>query len=294
MKKQRIIGMVLATIMIMLVCCGFATSTSNEKIPEVETYTVESLAVETENIIVETSYVEEEFEVEKLTEFEDEDILTYDIATLDLLIAEQEQIKINAHELAKNARSLGWPEDSDTIQFAKSEYHNANLAIQYYNNRKQELIAEKEKELWEIKKSEYPVATEIWLYMKDLGWSDYVCAGILGNIMAEVGGQTLNIQYQISGNGYYGMCQWNQAYCSKVWGADLQGQCDFLRDSIKYEIDTFGYAYTKGFDFDSFLELTSERDVAKAFAKCYERCSSASYWIRQENATVAYNYFVTD
>lgn len=294
MKKQRIISTILTTLVIMLMCCSFATSTSTEEIPKVKTFVMEPLAVKTENIIVKTSYIEEEFEVKQLADFKDENILTYDISTLDSLIAQQEQIKINAHNLAENARLLGWPEDSNAIQFAKTEYQNADLIIQYYSNQKQELIIKKEKEFWEIKRFEYPAATEIWLYMKNLGWSDYVCAGILGNLMTEVGGQTLNIQYQSSGNGYYGMCQWNQAYSSKVWGADLQGQCDFLQDSIKYEIDTFGYAYAKEFNFDSFLKLTNERDVAKAFAKCYERCSSASYRIRQENATVAYNYFVTD
>ena len=112
--------------------------------------------------------------------------------------------------------------------------------------------------------------------------------------MAEVGGQTLDIQYWLKGNGYYGMCQWNKAYCSGVWGADLTGQCDFLRDTIKYEIDTFGYAYQKGFNFESFLNMSNERDAAKAFAKCYERCGSSTYTIRQNNAEKAYNYFVNN
>ena len=127
--------------------------------------------------------------------------------------------------------------------------------------------------------------------MKELGWNDYVCAGIMGNLMAEVGGQTLNIQYWLRGNGYYGMCQWNRGY-SKVWGADLATQCNFLRDTIKYDLDTFGYAYAKGFNYNSFLNMSNEREGAKAFAKCYERCSSSTYTIRQNNATRAYEYFV--
>ena len=112
--------------------------------------------------------------------------------------------------------------------------------------------------------------------------------------MAEVGGQTLDIQYWLKGNGYYGMCQWNKAYCEGVWGADLAGQCDFLRDTIKYEIDTFGYAYQKGFNFESFLNMSNERDAAKAFAKCYERCGSSTYNIRMNNAEKAYDYFVNN
>jgi len=71
-------------------------------------------------------------------------------------------------------------------------------------------------------------------------------------------------------------------------------QCEFLAKSIKPEFDVFGSNYAKGFDFNSFLELTNERDAALAFAKCYERCNSAYYSIRQDNAEKAYDYFVNN
>ena len=42
---------------------------------------------------------------------------------------------------------------------------------------------------WDTRKEEYPAATEAWLIMKEeFGWSDTVCAGIIGNLMAECGG----------------------------------------------------------------------------------------------------------
>ena len=47
-----------------------------------------------------------------------------------------------------------------------------------------------------------------------------------------------------------------------------------------------------GFVYWHFTQLTNERDAALAFAKCYERCSSAGYTKRQNNATTAYKYFV--
>ena len=87
------------------------------------------------------------------------------------------------------------------------------------------------------------------------------------------------------------MCQWNTAYKNKVWGKDLNGQLDFLRDTIKYEIDTFGYSYKSNFNFNSFLNLENEKDVALAFAECYERCGSDSYNSRKTNATKALEYF---
>ena len=62
-----------------------------------------------------------------------------------------------------------------------------------------EVFEENQEELkWIEKSEEYESATFIWRYFKDKGYSDYAIAGILGNIMAEVGGQTLYIQYWLS------------------------------------------------------------------------------------------------
>lgn len=141
---------------------------------------------------------------------------------------------------------------------------------------------------------EYPIAIEIWNYLKNLGYNDYVCAGILGNIMAEVGGNTLYIQYWLydSSNIYYGMCQWNVNYYNEVKGTDLYSQLDFLMKTIEYEIDTFGFKYQKGFKYEDFINLTNYEEAALAFAKSYERCASRHYRVRQANAKVAYEYFV--
>ena len=277
--KKRIIALVVA-LATMFTCCGFALSEYHEE--------VEIVIEQAEEVIEEEVEV---FRVEKLEEFVDENLFNYSMDELQKLIDDERADQTIAHELAESARKLGWPEDSELIVSAGNEWWNSQIAIVTYSNRYEELYNAEEAR-WTAKKEQYPAATEIWLYMKDLGWNDYVCAGIMGNLMAEVGGQTLNIQYWLKGNGYYGMCQWNKAYCEGVWGADLTGQCNFLRDTIKYEIDTFGYAYKKGFNFNSFLAMTNERDAAKAFAKCYERCGSGTYIIRQNNATKAYEYFV--
>ena len=282
MKKQ-IVAMMLAVITV-LMCCAFTLhAEANESAPEVE-YVTRTVEVE----------VDKSFKVDKIKEFEDPNLNTYTMTQLQVLIDAERANQEAAHKLAESARKLGWPEESEPIASAKNEWSNAQLAIEAYKARYQELYAESEEAKWETKAAEYPAATQIWRYMKNLGWNDYVCAGIMGNLMAEVGGQTLDIQYWLKDNGYYGMCQWNKAYCSGVWGADLTGQCDFLRDTIKYEIDTFGYAYQKGFNFESFLNMSNERDAAKAFAKCYERCGSSTYTIRQNNAEKAYNYFVNN
>ena len=271
--KKKIVAFTLAISTIFMCCAFTATGIGfEEEIPEV------------------VEVIEESFRVERIEVFEDKNLENYTQEQLQALIDEQVAIQQEAHKLAESARKLGWSEDSETIYSAGSEWWNAQKAIDVYRAQKEKLIAI-EKAEWEARKAKYPAATEIWLYMKELGWNDYVCAGIMGNLMAEVGGQTLNIQYWLRGNGYYGMCQWSRGY-SKVWGADLATQCDFLRDTIKYELDTFGYAYAKGFNYNSFLNMSNEREVAKAFAKCYERCGSSTYTIRQNNATRAYEYFV--
>lgn len=213
---------------------------------------------------------------------------TTDYQELEQLIQECQERKDKAHEMAEATRALGYENEHPIILFAKQEYANAEIQLQYYQTRLEEYDL-----FWKECYEEYPAATEIWLFMKDQDWNDYVCAGILGNIMSEVGGGTLDIQYWLYGSSYYGICQWSKGYKNQIWGADLETQCQFLIDTIKYEIDTFGYAYKKGFDFEAFLELEDEEEVAKAFAVAYERCSRLRIPKRQKNAAKAYDYFVS-
>lgn len=282
--KKRIIALILAIVMVTM-CCAF-TSAADEGH---EAITVAECLDE----VVETEQINTDFRVDYLSEFTDENLSTYTMAQLQVLIEAEKADQASAHELAEAARRLGWPEQSAPIESAKAEWGNSQLAINVYQARYDELYASSEDAKWATKAAEYPAATQIWRYMKSLGWNDYVCAGIMGNLMAEVGGQTLNIQYTLYGKNYYGMCQWSKSY-SKIWGKGLEEQCDFLRDTIEYELDTFGYAYKKGFNYDSFLAMSNERDAALAFAKCYERCNSNYYAIRQTNAEKAYNYFVNN
>lgn len=149
-------------------------------------------------------------------------------------------------------------------------------------------------QFWRVRAEEYPAATQAWLYMKDLGWSDYVCAGIMGNMMAECGGQTLDIDWQLYDHTgwFYGICQWSMYYFPEARDLELEQQLDYLRDTIEGEFDYAGFCYYSGFTYEDFLEMTDCRDIALAFAKVYERCGSGSYSIRQRNAEVAYEYFV--
>ena len=145
---------------------------------------------------------------------------------------------------------------------------------------------------WAAKEAEYPTATYIWKYLKKCGYSDAVTAGILGNMMTEVGGwisnyATMNLDVCNSGKTYYGLCQWKKKIYPQVVGCDLDGQLAFLINTIQNEYRDFGRGYT----YATFLQIESPTEAALSFAKTYERCSSSSYKRRQTCAQIAYDYF---
>lgn len=150
-----------------------------------------------------------EFSVQPMIEFYDNKIQDYTIEDLAWLIREYHKIQNTTQDLINNAISLGFPEGDRTIEIANIQKSNTQVIIDYYTEHYNQKLNEKQRLIAE---SEYPVATEIWNFMKAQGWNDYVCAGIMGNIMAEVGGQSFNIRYDAYGDGYYGICQWNRGY----------------------------------------------------------------------------------
>ena len=124
--------------------------------------------------------------------------------------------------------------------------------------------------------------------MKAQGWNDYVCAGIMGNLMAEVGGQTLDIsrwaQYSATNTKYYGICQWAGSRKQRLlndFGTTLESQLRFLSVEL-FEVIPKG---------SSFYNMQDEKEAALYFAKYYERCGTSSYSVRQSNATIALQYF---
>lgn len=158
----------------------------------------------------------------------------------------------------------------------------------YFLECYQLLLIEEEEAEWDQRYEEYPEATTIWLYLVvEMGYNDYVAAGVLGNIMNEAGSNSLNIDPSAQNPaGYYGICQWNSSMYGDVWYCNLVEQLDYLNRTIEYEYDSCG-----DISYESFCNLTDEREAALSFARSYERCSSESYGRRQNNATTALNYF---
>lgn len=188
-----------------------------------------------------------------------------------------------------NFLALGYAEDHPAVVMAKTDMDNTQADVKYYQEKFNEF---EEYHKWEIKMEEYPVATQAWLYMRDtLGWNEYVCAGIMGNMMSECGGQTLNLNPSArnSSSGCYGLCQWYPKYYSHMQGASLEVQLEFLGTSIQKTFDGWaGDAFNC--DYDEFISLTDYKVVAKKFNDIYER---PGYYSEQrgENAQVAYEYF---
>lgn len=167
------------------------------------------------------------------------------------------------------------------------------LNEQYCRDYDRLIIEEEEAAKWAARAAEYPVATQVWLYMKDtLGWNEYVCAGVMGNMMEECGGQTLNLNPQArnSSSGCYGICQWHPIYYPDIQNANLETQLQLLGVSTE---QIFNGSAGREFDIDyeEFLSLTDYHQVAKYFNDVYERPGYYSSQ-RGKNAEAAYKYFV--
>lgn len=158
-----------------------------------------------------------------------------------------------------------------------------------------EAEASAEELFWQQSHMQYPVATEVWLLMKEYGWSDAACAGILGNIMRETGGDTLYIQFDIynSSRTHYGLCQWSKKYYPDIqpkndWAPSVIEQMNYLRYTINHQRELRVYY---AFEEDYLIHATDYREVAKKFCDGYERPAENSTR-RENNAEKAWHYFV--
>lgn len=145
----------------------------------------------------------------------------------------------------------------------------------------------------DISKDEYEYANTIWNYLRnEMGLNKWCAAGIMGNIMTECGGQTLNIQPYITNSaGHYGICQWSLKYFPEIRNADLDTQLEFLKSTIKWILNDYGDRYYSGFNYEKFIAITNEREAAKAFAHGYEGCGEHCAPRRLDHATEALRYF---
>lgn len=212
---------------------------------------------------------------------------TTDPKKLKALIQECNQLIDSANRMIQSGRELGYKDNHPVILLAKDEINQLTTNLQEYKARLERIR-------WNQRITEYPAASLVWLELKDYGYSDMVCAGIIGNMMAECGGQTLNLVItENSHSGFYGLCQWSLKYYSEAKDMSLEAQCCLLNDTLEGQMNDYGYLYKDDFNYKSFINLTSIKEIAISFATCYERCGSGSYDVRAANAQIAYDYFTS-
>ena len=197
---------------------------------------------------------------------------------LDSLKTQNEELETKVSEqeetLANNEKVLL---DKDTqIQKLEKEVQDLQNKLASKNNSQQSFKAD----------GNYNQSTTVWNALRAKGLNEYVCAGIMGNIMAEVGGQTLDISKwpKYSQGTYYGICQWSGGRKQRLlnnFGTTLEDQIRFLSVEL-FEVIPQN---------NSFYNMQDEKEAALYFAKYYERCGSGSYSVRQKNATKALQYF---
>ena len=297
MKKKilKIASILIICAFMIIILCAFSidvtgTSTFSEAYIPSETIATETALEETTQseptvAVHETPIVLAPAEVVRVE--------TRDKQELETLIAAANEKLQAAQSMLESCQILGYEENNPVVVLANQEVTNAQADINYYQSILDEVIAEIRAA---ERMAEYPIATTIWIYLTEtLGYNEYVAAGVVGNMMTEVGGQTLDIQSGLYGHGtnreYYGICQWCKKYYPDVQGQGLDYQLDYLKDTVEYQFKTYGYLYQSGFTYADFLALEDEQAAALAFAKIYERCGSGSYNVRQSNATKALEYY---
>lgn len=149
---------------------------------------------------------------------------------------------------------------------------------------------------------QYPEATQIWFYMKEkFGWSDIICAGIMGNIMAEIGGGSpegalgFGDKWKIDKASGLGMFQWTAGRRKEI--KIISGNAPTIEQQLNFMYnELYGSngvtQQVKSNELDAILNAETPEQVAVNFARYFERCASFSYTPRKNYARFAYNYFV--
>ena len=257
-----------------------ATAKDNDNTTISEAYIPSETASEEEVVILDT------VEVERV------DPTSYDQANS---LVEEAEIRLETAQMVlEGLEALGYEPDHPAIILVHTEIENSTSDLAYYQEKQAEW---EEIHKWEVRKEEYPAATEAWLIMKEeFGWSDTVCAGIIGNLMAECGGcWTQDLDWQINTKHGMGMVQWiggrrNQLVALYGENPTVREQMMFMRDEL-YGYNGVTKQVTES-QLNEIMNASSPEECAYAFASYYERCASQHRAPRKGYARTAYEYFV--
>ena len=287
MKRKNIftitfIALAIVTAMTITVFAGAFSSTAKGN----EGTTISEANIPSETTPVEEVVILDAVEVERV------DPTSYDHANT--LLEEAESRLETAQAVLDGLTTLGYEPDHPAVVLAHTEVDNSTSDLAYYQEK---MVEWEEVHKWEGRKAEYPAATEAWLIMsEEFGWSDAVCAGIIGNLMAECGGcWTQDLDWQINTKHGMGMVQWiggrrNQLVALYGENPTVRDQMMFMRDEL-YGLNGVTKQVTES-QLNEIMNASSPEECAYAFAAYYERCASQHRAPRKGYARTAYEYFV--
>ena len=294
--KQKLFGIMVTVIMLISIISIiiFASSTVASDTNPVATFSEDYIPSETATFPIDTESTKPEEAVIVLdtVEFKRVEPTTYDEATslLEKAIVRQELTET----IYQGFLTLGYADDHPAVVLAKTNIENATIEVEYYQEQF-EIWEEKHK--WEERAAEYPVATQVWLYMKnELGYSDTVCAGIMGNMMAECGGcWTSDLDWDVHSPSGFGMIQWlggRKCQLFSIYGENpsIEDQLNFMNDELH---GTNGVTkQVTNWQLEQIMEADTPEKCAYAFACYFERCAEEHRAPRRGYARRAYKYFV--
>lgn len=268
------------------------TASANQSIPTEPVATISEADIPSEATFPDSTEPEEVVIVLDTVVVERVEPTTYDEANS--LLDEATKRQETAQMVLDGLIELGYEPDHPAIVMACAELENRTANAAYYQEKQAEW---EEIHKWEVRALEYPVATQVWLYMKEeFGWNDTVCAGIMGNMMAECGGcWTSDLNWDINSSGGYGMIQWlggRKQQLFNIYGSSpsIEDQLNFMKDEL---FGTNGVTkQVTDSQLDKIMNADSPEDCAYAFACYFERCAEQHRYPRRGYARTAYDYFV--
>lgn len=289
MKKSIIC---FGVIMLIALCCAaimaFATPTSQDNnvittptIMEEITIPVETTVIEETEPVILDNVIVEQIKPSNLEEANK--------ALEDAIFRRELAISI-----CEGLLSFGYEADHPAVVMAQSDVENTEADYLFYKEWQETYQIE---ENWRIRAQEYPVATKVWLYMKnELGFNDIVCAGIMGNMMAECGGcWTSDLDWDEYTNHSYGLIQWlggrrRELFAKYGDKPGIEEQLQFMYDEL---FGTHGVTeQVTEYQLKKIMDAETPEECAFAFATYFERCSEEYRAWRKGYARRAYEYFV--
>ena len=161
-------------------------------------------------------------------------------------IVEEEVIKeepkvelLSIEEIAKQVINGNWgsgEERKTRLTEAGYNYDEVQAKVAELMPKPQSIIKPAAVTSIKLPTGEYPEAQLIWDTMISWVWTAETCAGIIGNMMAEIGGGTLNLSNWNSNDGCgYGLIQWTsnrRSVLKSRYGSypTIEQQLIFMRD----------------------------------------------------------------